>query len=125
MQWGFFPILMGIIFFIVIVASLIGIWVCIWIYRDAESRGENGALWVIILLVSGLIGLIIWLVVRSDKPIVNPRITASKYRAQSPEYIPRTSKTKTPPPGKKFCKNCGKSIPPNSAFCPNCGIRLD
>ncbi len=125
MQWGFFPILMGIIFFIIIVASLIGIWLCIWIYRDADARGENGALWVIILLISSLIGLIVWLVVRSDKPIVNPRITASNYRAQSPEYTPPTPKTKIPPPGKKFCKNCGKPIPPNSAFCPHCGIRFD
>lgn len=125
MQWVFFPIFMGIIIFIIIVASLVGIWLCIWIYRDAEARGENGALWVIILLIAGLIGLIVWLVVRSDKPIVNPRITASKYRAQSTEYMPPTPKTKTPPPGMKFCKNCGKPIPPNSAFCPNCGYKIN
>jgi hypothetical protein len=124
MQWGFFPIFMGIIIFIIIVSSLVGIWLCIWIYRDAQARDENGALWVIILLISGLIGLIVWLVVRSDRPIVNPRITASKYRAQSPEYIPPTPNTKTPPPGMKFCKNCGKPIPPNSAYCPHCGYKL-
>jgi hypothetical protein len=118
MQWGFFPILMGIIIVIVIAASLFGIWLCIWTYRDAEARGENGALWVIILLISGLIGLIIWLFVRGDKPVVNPRITATKFRSQS-------IATNAAPSGMKFCKNCGKPIPPNSAYCPHCGIKFN
>ena len=118
MQWGFFPILMGIIIVIVIAASLFGIWLCIWTYRDAEARGENGALWVIILLISGLIGLIVWLIVRGDRPIINPGIKESTYRSESYETMPTTPKTKVPPPGMKFCKACGKPIPPNSVFWP-------
>ncbi|MEM2146522.1 MAG: hypothetical protein QW279_14265 [Candidatus Jordarchaeaceae archaeon] len=50
------------IFFIV--WCIIGIILAIWVYRDAESRGENGALWLIIVLLLGLIGLIIYLIVR-------------------------------------------------------------
>ncbi len=43
---------------------IIDILIMIWVYRDAESRGESGAKWLIIVLFTGIIGIIIWLVVR-------------------------------------------------------------
>jgi heme/copper-type cytochrome/quinol oxidase subunit 2 len=50
-----------------IVWFVIGILLCIWVYRDAESRGMNGVLWLIVVLIAGIIGLIIYLVVRKEK----------------------------------------------------------
>ena len=49
---------------------MLGIWIAItvWAYRDAQARGENGVLWAVIVFFLGLIGLVIWLVVRSNKP---------------------------------------------------------
>jgi len=58
---GFLCLLVPIIWFV------IAILICIWVYKDAESRGMNGALWLIIVLISGIIGLIIYLVVRKEK----------------------------------------------------------
>lgn len=52
--------LIPVIFFI------IAIFIAIWVYKDAEKRGKNGALWLIVVLISGIIGLIIWLIVRPD-----------------------------------------------------------
>jgi len=52
----------------IIIAILLGIWV----YRDAESRGMSGALWLIIVWLLGLIGLIIYLVVRKEKKQAAP-----------------------------------------------------
>ncbi|MFB0559727.1 MAG: hypothetical protein ACETWM_00655 [Candidatus Lokiarchaeia archaeon] len=49
---------------IILVWCVIGIILAIWVYRDAQSRGMNGALWLIITILLGLIGLIIYLVVR-------------------------------------------------------------
>ncbi len=49
---------------IVLIWCVIGIILAIWVYRDAESRGMNGALWLIITILLGIIGLIIYLVVR-------------------------------------------------------------
>ncbi|MGC9345235.1 MAG: hypothetical protein ACP5ER_00375 [Candidatus Bathyarchaeales archaeon] len=64
---GFLFILLPIIWFI------IAILLCIWVYRDAESRGMNGALWLIIVLIAGIIGLIVYLVVRKEKkPAAQP-----------------------------------------------------
>ena len=50
-----------------IVWFVIAILLCIWVYRDAESRGMNGVLWLIVVLLTGLVGLIIYLVVRKEK----------------------------------------------------------
>jgi FtsH-binding integral membrane protein len=57
----------GLLCLIPVVWFIIGILLCIWVYRDAESRGMNGVLWLIVVLIAGIIGLIIYLVVRKDK----------------------------------------------------------
>lgn len=47
-------------------ASL-AIWIaiCVYVYRDATARGmDNAVLWLIIVILTGLIGLIIYLIVR-------------------------------------------------------------
>ena len=64
--FGIFALIIAIMVLWFVVAILIAVWV----YRDAEKRGENGALWLIIVLITGLIGLIIWLIVRGDKPVI-------------------------------------------------------
>jgi len=47
-----------------IVWLIIFILIAIWVYKDAEKRGKSGVLWLIIVILLGLIGLIIWLIVR-------------------------------------------------------------
>ncbi|MGC8913391.1 MAG: hypothetical protein ACP5LE_05610 [Thermoplasmata archaeon] len=50
-----------------IIWLIIWILIGIWVYKDAEKRGMGGVLWLIVVVLLGLIGLIIYLVVR--KPI--------------------------------------------------------
>jgi len=63
--FGFFG-LAWILFFI------LGLLLCVWIYRDANSRGMNGILWVLAVLVGSLfwlgwlVVLVIYLVVRGS-----------------------------------------------------------
>ncbi|MFQ6097293.1 MAG: hypothetical protein ACE5O2_06145 [Armatimonadota bacterium] len=52
-----------------IVSLAIVIWVAIWIYRDAESRGQSGVLWCVLWLIFGLIPLIVWLIIRNNYPV--------------------------------------------------------
>ena len=82
----------------------------IWVYRDAEMRGENGVLWLILLLLTGWIGLIIWLIIRISKPIILL------------ETISRTSHRTSE---ERFCSSCGEKVSLNSLFCPNCGASVD
>lgn len=57
-----------------VLALVVGVLLSIWLYKDAEMRGKNGTLWVVVLWVAifavGIIGpivvFIIWLVVRDD-----------------------------------------------------------
>jgi hypothetical protein len=58
----------GIVCAIYIVILVAVIMVAIWVYRDAESKGQSGVLWLIVVLVGSLIGLIVYLIVRSGWP---------------------------------------------------------
>lgn len=51
-------------FFIIIILFIFYIWILYMVYKDAEARGQNGVLWLLIVFFTGLIGLIIWLLVR-------------------------------------------------------------
>lgn len=78
---------------------LLVIWILVigWVYRDAERRGMNGLLWALLVLIGNLIGLIIYLIIRTE----------------SRPGIPRED---TP-----TCPGCQKPIRDDFAFCPGCG----
>ena len=88
----------------VISAVLFIIWIAIviWVYRDAERRGMNGILWALLVFIGNLIGLLIYLIVRSDP-------------------------AKAPPPkaaGAQPCPQCREPVAPGFAYCPHCGTAL-
>ncbi len=107
---------------------LILIWICvvIWIYRDAQSRGMNGALWALLVFFGNLIGLLIYLIVRSDRPLLvaetKPAQTCpscKKTVVQSYTYCPHCGKSL-----QSVCPACGKQVEPGWKACPHCGSRL-
>ena len=51
-------------FLFVVIWFVIAILIAVWVYKDAEQRGSNGALWLIIVILTGIIGIIIWLIAR-------------------------------------------------------------
>ncbi len=91
----------GFMCIVPIVTLIVGILLGIWVYRDAESRGMSGALWLIIVLIGSIVGLIIYLVVRKDK----------------------TGPPPPPPPAPmtRVCPSCGRVVAPGAKFCPSCG----
>ena len=66
-----FLIFGGIILFII---GLIAVWIllAVWVYRDAKKRGMEATLWLLLVLLTGFIGLIVYLIVRRDHPIQQP-----------------------------------------------------
>ena len=82
---------------------MLGLWlvIIVWVFRDAERRGMSGLLWALLVLVGNLIGLLIYLIVRSGN-------------------LPGQLEVKTSEP----CANCGKNIAKKFVFCPYCGTRL-
>lgn len=97
-EWWGFAGLGVFICFIPIAIVIIAIAISIWVYRDAERRGESGALWLIINILAPIIGLIIWLIVRPD--------VGAKKQEQT---------------GDRHCPACGRAIPFDAKVCPYCG----
>ncbi len=100
MQYFFFPFIIFII-----VASLwfvAGILLCLWVYSDAKSRGMEGALWVLIVLVANVVGLIVYLFAREERRSYSH---VSSYSGRQ----------------KRFCSSCGSEHAPNAKFCSSCG----
>ena len=92
---------LGIAYCIVVaIIFVIGILIAIWVYKDAEKRGSSGVLWLIIVILTSIIGLIIWLVVR-------PPIGGKK------------------PESERRCPNCGRPIPMDARICPYCSKKFE
>jgi len=93
-------IILGFILF----SFVIGIALCLWVYRDAQDHGMEGTLWLILVLLTGPIGLILYLIIRSERRLY--------YRPP-----PRQRRT-------QFCTRCGHDVSLNTRFCPQCGMSL-
>jgi len=89
-------------FFWIVIWFVIAILIAIWVYKDAEKRGSSGALWLIIVLLTGIIGIIIWLLVR-------PPIGGTKKEETS----------------ERRCPGCGRVIPMDARICPYCGKKFE
>ena len=126
----------GLICAIVIGSLILSILIAIWVYRDAESRGMSGVLWLIVILVGGLIGLLIYLIVRSDHPVRPPGYYPPPgyppYGAYYPPAYPGYPPPQAPPPVQPppaapqagpsvTCKSCGATSPVGAKFCRQCG----
>lgn len=99
-SWGLFGLFAGALCIIPLILFVIWIILAIWVYKDAQKRGSSGALWLIIVIFTGIIGLIIWLVVRP--PI----------GGETPE-------------SKRMCPNCGRPIPMDARACPYCAKKFE
>ncbi|MFQ6124865.1 MAG: hypothetical protein ACE5R6_09735 [Candidatus Heimdallarchaeota archaeon] len=110
--WVGFGMLMMIPWFI------FGTFLAVWVYHDVEARGQNGALWLVLVFFTMVIGFIIWLLVRSEYPVVqtgdrtDKRDIFEEPTARTPDSIGRDY---------IFCFNCDKRIPVNSIICKFCG----
>ena len=89
-------------FMLIVIWFVIAILIAIWVYKDAEKRGSSGALWLIIVLLIGIIGIIIWLIIR-------PPIGGAK-KEETPE---------------RRCPACGRVIPMDARVCPYCGKKFE
>jgi len=99
-NWPFF----GFVGLSLLGLAFLAIWIAIivWVYGDAEKRGMSGVLWALVVFIGHLVGLLIYLIVRSDHPI---RVPSSRDQTSA-------------------CSKCGKPVGKEFKFCPHCGERM-
>ncbi len=87
-------VMMGAIFviIIVIVFLIVLIYVLIWVVKDANKRGKNGILWGFFTIILGILGLIIYLLVRPSGNIV----LCNYCRKEKLETLPQCPHCKNP-----------------------------
>lgn len=110
-----------------LVLLVLWIVVIVWVYRDAERRGMNGVLWALLVLIGSIIGLLIYLIVRSD-------VLPASQRSQAAQVCPECNQeigqdyTFCPHCGKRLqggvCPGCGKPVEPNWKVCASCGENI-
>ena len=101
--------------------------VIVWVYRDAERRGMNGVLWSLLVFIGNLIGLLIYLIVRSDNL---PIIQAVRNTEPCPDCNRQVDShfVYCPHCGKRLqavCPGCEKPVENSWSVCPYCGEKLD
>jgi len=104
-NWGWWGLGIGLICFLPVIAFIIAIAIGVWMYRDAEKRGKSGTLWLLIGLIGGLVGLIVWLIVRP------PELTSEQRQAKTIDT-------------RRRCPDCGRNIPFDANVCPYCGKKF-
>lgn len=91
--------LVGIGIFIILLGIVV-IFVGLWIYRDANKRGLEGTLWLIVLFVGNVIGLIIYFIIRKEHPVRTFPQGAIPQGTYSPETNPMNTHSTEPTPQK-------------------------
>jgi endogenous inhibitor of DNA gyrase (YacG/DUF329 family) len=105
---------------------IIWIFVIIWVYRDAERRGMNGVLWALLVLIGNIIGLLIYLIVRSGS-IVSPKVEQTTQACPSCQKRVDSAFVFCPYCAARLhavCPECGKPTEENWKACPHCGKKL-
>ncbi|HYM40044.1 MAG TPA: zinc ribbon domain-containing protein [Thermoplasmata archaeon] len=136
-QLGPLDAFLGALCIAAIASLVIFILIAVWVYRDAQTRGMDGNIWAIAFVlagfflpfVGGLVVLIVYLIVRAERPVMYPvGVPAAPY-AGPPTYPPPAPPPGAPrvqaaPPASLRCRSCGTPLNPGAAFCPYCGTRV-
>ena len=109
-------IMFFIVLFAVLVDVAISVTMCVLVYKDAQKRDLNPVLWsLIVILVPSLIGLIIYLIVRSDKKKIPLCPCCGGPVKEEYSVCPNCGNRL-----KNICRNCSMPLRPEWRVCPNC-----
>ncbi len=94
-------------FIFLVLHFLVAILCTIFMLKDADERGKNGDLWLLVGIILGIFGLIIWFVAR-------PKVIVKKQIQKEPTKIQEDRR----------CPNCGRNIPLDARSCPYCSKKF-
>lgn len=62
------PVIIAIIIVVAVALFILYIYILQYVYKDAVKRDLNGELWLIILILTPIVGFIVYLIVRRGHP---------------------------------------------------------
>ena len=72
----------GMCFFIPVLFLAINLALMFWMAKDAKARGMEGAIWIILVLFTGVVGFAIYLFSRPQGPLIQcPNCNNNRMRA--------------------------------------------
>jgi hypothetical protein len=97
--------------------AILAFWIAVvvWVYKDAEKRGMNPIIWAMVAFFVHFLGVVIYLLVRSEHPI--------RARDAAPVQPP-TGSSPTAPAAPQLCPKCGQATDNRHTYCPSCGERI-
>ncbi|MHB8055640.1 MAG: zinc ribbon domain-containing protein [Candidatus Aminicenantales bacterium] len=101
---------------------VIWVMVALWVHRDAESRGMEGVIWALVVFFVHVIGLIIYLIVRSNHPVLTAAPASKPQTATPPPQAGETAAPSIQPA--PVCKSCGRPVEKDHVYCAMCGQNL-
>jgi RNA polymerase subunit RPABC4/transcription elongation factor Spt4 len=109
-----FMILMGLIL-------LLTYWLLapVWVFLDARKRQNQPLPWAVLVLLTNIVGLIVYWIVQTQSVKVNPALVCpacGNAVHKNHLYCPWCAA-----PLVKACKNCGKTLEKEWVACPWCG----
>jgi len=122
----------GSFIFIIIAIFVLNIALLVWVARDAKNRGMGTSVgWVFLIMLTGIIGFIIYLFSRPSGDLVYCEICKNK-RLRVATVCPHcgnasisieTKPISTSRP--EYCSNCGNKILGDALFCDQCGGKVE
>ena len=92
-----------------------------YVYRDAKRRGMSPVLWTLLVLIlsptMGIIGLVIYLLIREPLPYTCPQCAATVSARFN--FCPNCKYNLHP-----ACPHCQREVSDNDKFCPYCAAEL-
>lgn len=77
---------------LVVLYFMLNIAILFWVAKDAKSRGMDGAMWIFLILFTGLIGLAIYLFSRPQGNLIQCA-SCGNFRMQASRVCPHCSNT--------------------------------
>ena len=128
-DWWFWPVA-GFGGLLALLYLAVAVWILVWVYKDAQSRGMNGALWAILVFFLHFVGLVVYLLVRSGYPVRKPENTPGAPApptappAPTPPAPPAAPPAPSAPLSSPDCSKCGQPIQKGWVACPHCREKI-
>lgn len=98
---------------LVLIFALYWIGLALWVYKDANKKNTNGPLWGLLVLVTNIVGVIVYLMFKQNSILCNQcgalQNKNNKHCSNCGVKINAT------------CKKCGNIVTNDENYCKNCG----